>query len=594
MPPPEIDDRLHGRARPALRLLRYFVGAYPGRSAVALACLITAALAEGLGIATMVPALALALRGEEGATAGVTTSGGEQMSAALEGALAAIGLPFTLMSVAAVLSVLLWFKAGMVLAAMRQVGNTVAFIATDLRLDILKHLFAARWSYFSRHPLGRLTNAIATESTRAADSYRQLALAAKYTTLSAVSIAVAMWLSWELATVALVGGGLVGVGLNVLVRLSRRAGQKQTLVINSLLSRLADALLNVKLLKTMRREDRIAPLIEADTERLQKALRKQVLAQEALNALQEPLIFMLLVGVVIVANTFALLPIEELTVVIFALVRALAGATKIQRRYQLAVTHEPALDSLRELVASAAADAEHLPPGAAPVLEHAIALRGVHFTYADRAVLEGVDLEIVAGQLTALVGGSGGGKSTITDLVTGLIRPDAGEVTIDGTSLAELDIAAWRGRIGYVPQELVLLHDSVRTNVTFGDPEISDAAVERALRAAGVWEVVRELPGGLDASVGERGTLLSGGQRARIALARALVCEPVLLVLDEATAALDPATEQVVLETIEQLRGQVTVLAISHQPALSRVADRIYRVDGGRATLVEQGQSIAS
>ena len=141
----------------------------------------------------------------------------------------------------------------------------------------------------------------------------------------------------------------------------------------------------------------------------------------------------------------------------------------------------------------------------------------------------------------------------------------------------------WRKRIGYVPQETLLLNDSIRLNISFGDAEIDEARVEAALRSAGAWEFVQQLPEGMESSVGERGSLLSGGQRQRIAIARALVHHPDLLILDEATAALDADTEMQLWRTIERLRGQTTVVAISHQPALASVADRIYRIEGGRA-----------
>jgi ATP-binding cassette subfamily C protein len=132
-----------------------------------------------------------------------------------------------------------------------------------------------------------------------------------------------------------------------------------------------------------------------------------------------------------------------------------------------------------------------------------------------------------------------------------------------------------------------MLHDSVRRNVTLGDPSLDDAAVEAALRLAGAWEFVCALPDGLDASVGERGALVSGGQRQRISIARALVHEPRLLIFDEATAALDAESEAAVWETIVSLRGHTTVVAISHHPQLATVADCVYRIADGRAERVE-------
>ena len=162
------------------------------------------------------------------------------------------------------------------------------------------------------------------------------------------------------------------------------------------------------------------------------------------------------------------------------------------------------------------------------------------------------------------------------------MRPDTGTVRIDGVPLEALDLERWRAMIGYVPQELFLLHDSVRLNVSLGDPELSEADVVSALRDAGALEFVNALPEGLDASVGERGMLLSGGQRQRIAIARAIVHRPQLLVLDEATAALDADHETAIWQTVARLGEHTAVVAISHQPALTQFADRVYRIQGGK------------
>ena len=149
--------------------------------------------------------------------------------------------------------------------------------------------------------------------------------------------------------------------------------------------------------------------------------------------------------------------------------------------------------------------------------------------------------------------------------------------------MQDVDVRAWRGMIGYVPQETFLFHDTIMANVTLGDDEISRARVEGALRRAGAWEFVAALPESLDSVVGERGARLSGGQRQRIAIARALIRDPALLILDEATTALDPETEAGIAATMRRLTGKVTVLSISHQPAMKRAADIVYRIDGGAA-----------
>jgi ATP-binding cassette subfamily C protein len=213
-------------------------------------------------------------------------------------------------------------------------------------------------------------------------------------------------------------------------------------------------------------------------------------------------------------------------------------------------------------------------------------LEQVSFGYGERWILRKANLEFPVGSFTALVGPSGVGKTTVIDLVTGLLRPQKGEVFIDDIPLSEVDLRHWRQMIGYVPQETLLLHDTVFVNVTLGDKEFKAEDVEKALRAAGAWDFVQDLPKGIFAVVGERGHKLSGGQRQRIAIARALVHQPRLLILDEATTALDPENEVAICETLLKLNEKLTILAISHQPAILDAAERAYRLEHGKAILV--------
>jgi len=166
-------------------------------------------------------------------------------------------------------------------------------------------------------------------------------------------------------------------------------------------------------------------------------------------------------------------------------------------------------------------------------------------------------------------------------------------VWIDDLPLTEVDIIRWRRMIGYVPQETLLLHDSILINVSLGDPKIYEKDVEWALRAAGAWEFIKTMPEGIKSTVGERGTALSGGQRQRIIIARALVQRPKLLILDEPTSSLDRDSEEAICKTLKQLCGEITILAISHQPRLMKVADRAYHLEDGRALLVD-GQQLAT
>ncbi|MCA1780003.1 MAG: ATP-binding cassette domain-containing protein, partial [Xanthomonadaceae bacterium] len=171
------------------------------------------------------------------------------------------------------------------------------------------------------------------------------------------------------------------------------------------------------------------------------------------------------------------------------------------------------------------------------------------------------------------------GKTTMIDLIAGLLRPDSGAVRIDDVDLNKIDHMRWRKSIGYVAQEALLINDSVRNNITLGAPDLGEQAVREALIQADALDFVMQMDGSLDASVGERGGRLSGGQRQRLAIARALVHQPALLILDEATSNLDQAAERAVLETIANLKGKLTMLAVTHQHPLLEIADRVYRID---------------
>ena len=156
---------------------------------------------------------------------------------------------------------------------------------------------------------------------------------------------------------------------------------------------------------------------------------------------------------------------------------------------------------------------------------------------------------------------------------------------------------AWRETIGYVPQEMIFFHDTILRNLTLGDETITRADIERCLQQAGAAAFVADLPDGIDTVVGERGTRFSGGQRQRLAIARALARRPRLLILDEATTALDPQTEEAICDTLRGLAGEITILAISHQPAILRISDRVYEIEQGElraAPLTTQAASHAT
>jgi ATP-binding cassette subfamily B protein len=222
-------------------------------------------------------------------------------------------------------------------------------------------------------------------------------------------------------------------------------------------------------------------------------------------------------------------------------------------------------------------------PRGLPTCEGHLAFRGVRFGFGrGDTVLDGVDLEIPAGQTVAVVGASGSGKSTLGDLLTRHVDPDAGSVHLDGHPIRELSLTDVRRHIGIVEQDPFVFHATVAENVRYARPSASDAEVWAALEAAGLDGLIASMPAGLSSVVGERGKQLSAGERQRLAIARAFLADPAVIVLDEATGALDPRSEATVLRSYKTLFRGRTILLITHRQELARQADRIVVVEDGK------------
>ena len=560
-----------------MRVLRFFLKTYPWHTVMMLGCLLLAAAAEGVGLSTLVPVLGIAF--QQSGSAPHTPSGFE---ATVVSALHRVGIEPRLGSLFGIVAAALWLKGGLMLLSKRQVGYTVAWAATDLRLNLLRALLASRWPYYTRQPVGAVATAMSSEADRASIAFHHLAQISAFVVQTFLYTGLALAVSWQATLFAALAGVATLLVLSALVRMSGQAGRRQTQSLRSLMTRLTDVLQGVKLLKAMGRERLVAPILELDTRRLHKAMRMRIFAEEAVLALQEPIVgTLLLIGMIVWVNTTAV-PIQSAFVLLFLCFKTLDNLNKAQRKAQTLVAEESALGSLVERIEHASEEREVSTGTAIPTLTQGVSLDDVCVSRGGQVVMESASLEVSATGITAILGPSGAGKTTIVDLLTGLVRPDTGTVRIDGVPLEELDLERWRAMIGYVPQELFLLHDSVRLNVSLGDPELSEADVVSALRDAGALEFVNALPEGLDASVGERGMLLSGGQRQRIAIARAIVRRPQLLVLDEAMAALDAENEAAIWQTVARLGEHTAVVAISHQPALTQFADRVYRIQGGK------------
>ncbi|MFN8512771.1 MAG: ABC transporter ATP-binding protein [Chloroflexia bacterium] len=548
---------------------------------VALGLLCAAGLTEGTGLLLLLPLLQLVgIDVGQGAPA--------RLARVVAAGFARVGARPTLELVLPLYVAIVGVQA---LLVRRQAGAQIALqyaLVDRLRGRLYRAIAGANWPFLSRQRIAELTHALTSESDRIGAATQYLGQLCAAGLVAAVYLLLAVQISAALTGLI----GLCGLALLFAQRQQRRrvgeAGEALTQSLRRWHSAASELLGGLKLIKSTGSEARSIAHADERIRAVSAAHGAVVRGQAAAKSWLDIGAVALLSGIVYVAVRGLHLSAAGLLLLIFLFARVLPRLTGAIQSYHNYIALLPAVGAVREQLARCEAEAEAPKDATATfALRSAVAFEGVEFGYAPGQTVVGpLDLVIPAGRTTAIVGPSGAGKSTLADLLLGLLEPTAGAIRVDGQPLLSQQRGAWQRQIGYVPQEALLFHDSLRANVCWDRPEASEGEIAAALGQAAA-EFAWLLPEGLDTVVGERGTRLSGGERQRVALARALLRNPALLILDEATSNLDVESEGRILATLEALHQRVTILLITHRLATARLADTIHVLQAGR--IVQSG-----
>lgn len=557
----------------------YFIRQYPRHTISMLFFLTLAGVVESVGAVSVLPLLG-GLFGKDATV--------NPLLEKIHHLFHAAGVPPTLGNILLVICAAMALKALLTLLAYQQTGYVEAEITTQLRNEMLDRLLRAEWSYFVSQPSGRLTFALSTESSQAGVALRCICQVLSQLVQAASYLVAGLYISWEVMLAALIVGGLFFTLFRGLIHYVRKAGTRQVDALNSMTSFFTDALIGAKPLKVMAAEEKFLQCIRTLSEHYKVAARQRVLGVGLLTTIQEPLLTILLAAGLYWSKQN--LNMDEAMIVTMAfffhrLVSRLSGAQQSLQQYAL---QEALLVSLLAKIEEVKGHQQTEHTGPAVILRDKLTFEAVSFSYDEQPVLRQLSLTVPVGSITALAGPSGSGKTTVTDLVTGLVRPSSGRILVDGVPLEDIDTRAWREQIGYVPQEVFLFNDTIRSNVVIGR-DFSDAEIWEALDKAGARAFVEASPQGLGALVGEQGRSLSGGQRQRLMIARAIISDPRLLILDEATTGLDLATADEIMATVARLKQNMAVLAVSHQDSVRKVADNVYETVTPQTNCVPAG-----
>ena len=467
-------------------------------------------------------------------------------------------------------------------------------LVKDIRDRLYKHIQTLSLGYFHKKQTGSITSIVMNDV-----EHLQVALAVVFQRLFVEPINILTFvtllfiISWKLALIAIVIIPLAGIAIISIGRSIRRKSRRTQAKIAEIMQILTETLSSIRIVKAFVNEKEEVKKFTGESQHYFKLLLKRA----RLDLISAPVTesFGVIIGVVLlwyggmevlsnqgvsaedfirfIVILFSILgPIKQMSNVNL---RIQVGAASAERIFEL-------LDTPPEIVEKA--DAVDLGE-----FKKAIEFDLVHFEYndGDELVLDELSFTINKGEVVAMVGPSGSGKSTIADLIPRFYDVSTGVIRIDGHDLRDATLASIRGQMGIVTQEVILFNDTIRNNIAYAQPNVSDEAIRKAAEAANALEFIEQTPSGFDTLIGERGVNLSGGQKQRLAIARALLKNPPILILDEATSALDTESEKKVQKAIETLMKDRTALVIAHRLSTVQNADKIVVIEQGR--VVETG-----
>ncbi len=552
----------------------------PRRLALVIALEIGAGLGQAIGVLLLVPLLG---------AVGVTVSGGAARW--IRHLFTDLGLRPTLATVLVIYVV--------ITAASAALNAFQVVLSTRYRLEFVDRLRGRLYTAVARaewrHLMGLRQSDVLTVLTSNVEWVDLAALGVLSVVVAlilvAAQLAAAIRVSPPMTGLAILAGAILLLLVWPLVRRSRRLGTQLVEHNEGVMATATGFLDGLKLAKAFGRE---GGQIDAFNEAVAAARGSQVEFARISGiaaALQTTFTALLLAVAVYIGVRTVGVPVSSLLVVAFVFTRIVSQLTACQSYIQYVAQGLPAFDATMRMIADCEEAEEPLAAsGTAPTrleIGQGLTLRDVHFAYPSGVgntveALRGVSLELPAGSCVALVGPSGAGKTTVADLAAGLISPSAGLVTVAGEPLRNERLLAWRLSVALVPQDPFLFHDTIETNLRWVRPDTTEAEIWDVLQLASAAEFVRRLGEGLQTVVGPRGLRISGGERQRLALARALLRDPDLLVLDEATSSLDTENELAIRRALSSLRGRTTVLLIAHRLSMLREADQIVVLDEGQ------------
>lgn len=454
----------------------------------------------------------------------------------------------------------------------------------DLRIEIYSLLLHSKWALFLKKRKSTLINLLTSELARVIGGINFALQLLSNTIFMIIQLAIALWLSVKMTLFIVLFGLILGYLSRKFVQKSRHLGRRTSQLGEDYMAGITDQLSGIKDIKSNKLEYSYIDWLRSLTSRM-NAEQIEYVKLKSSSQLVYKVSAALLVAVFIFISVKAFhAQGEQLLLIILIFSRLWPRFIAIQSNFEQIAATLPACQAVKKLIEDCSKEQEFKQADAlSPITETEIECKGVYFRYKKGSyTLKDINLTILPNQMTAIVGPSGAGKSTLIDLLMGLNSPERGEVLVNGHPLKDELLLSLRQAISYVPQDSFLFNTTVRENLLTVNAQASERELWEALEFAMADQFVGNLPQGLDTVIGDRGMKISGGERQRLVLARAILKKPALLILDEATSALDTNNENKIKESIDRLKGKVTIVVVAHRLSTIQAADQVLVLEEGK------------
>lgn len=536
---------------------------------------------EGFGVTAVIPIFSFIDKGKADST--------DMVSQLIEKFFGFFNLPFTIKFLLIFIVVIFLVKSIVLFLTNYISARITKNYEKKTRGELLNLTLKSDWNYLLKQKIGYLNQILSVDVENSSAMLTYIS----YILITMANLIIYSLLAFNvssfIAILTILFGIVIFFVFKPLLYKNKLLSQKVSELYKDIAHYVDEVVLGLKSIKSMHLENQIINYGNKHFEKMRNLNIRMAFLTHLTSALLQPMGIILIIGIFAYAYKLSAFSFASFAVIIYAINKIFINIQAAQGQLNRITTFEPYLSAIVNYKKEANSYKEADIGEKGFSFDKNLEFKNVDFAYKiDKGILHNISFSIEKGEMLGIIGPSGAGKTTITDLLLRLFNPDKGDILLDNIPIKNIRLSEWRRKIGYVSQDAFLINDTIENNIKFYNDKISHDSIIKASKMANIYDFIENLPDKFDTIVGERGMILSGGQRQRIILARVLATNPEILILDEATSALDNESEMLIQKAIENFKGSVTVIAIAHRLSTIMSADNILSIDSGK--IIEKGE----